>query len=205
VSDQSAEITEFSKFYMENVPRLVTFLVCTGVSTVDAADCVQETLIDALPPVWATLNYPYAWCRRVAYRKACDLTKRRQREQPFADLEQVGSPLVAPNIDIEDLESKHEFLRWLARLNGGKQREVLAWTYDGATPAEIAEVLDMDPATVRSTLRNARAVLRRLRAQGADRGDRESDPDGELDELEHRVPRAWSAYPRRQRNSAEEE
>lgn len=125
MSDQLAEVTEFSKFYMENVPRLVAFLVCTGVSMIDAADCVQETLIDALPPVWATLQCPYAWCRRVASRKACDLAQRR-REEPFADLEQAGSPLIASNIDMENFESEYEFLRWLARLNGDKQREVLA-------------------------------------------------------------------------------
>jgi hypothetical protein len=38
VSDQSAEVVEFSKFYMENVPRLIAFLVCQGVSVMDAAD-----------------------------------------------------------------------------------------------------------------------------------------------------------------------
>lgn len=167
MSDQLAEVTEFSKFYMENVPRLVAFLVCTGVSVIDATDCVQETLIDALPPVWATLQCPYAWCRRVAYRKACDLAQQR-REEPFADPEQAGSPLISSNIDMENFESEHEFLRWLALLNGDKQREVLAWTYDGATPAEIASELDMDPATVRSTLRNARTALRRLRAEGGE-------------------------------------
>jgi RNA polymerase sigma factor (sigma-70 family) len=162
VSDQSAEVVEFSKFYLENVPRLIAFLVCQGVSVIDAADCVQETLIDALPPVWATLEYPYAWCRLVAYRKACRLVQRR-REAPFADPELAGSPLVAADIDVEYFESHHEFLRWLVRLDSGKQREVLAWTYDGATPTEIASELGMNPATVRSTLRNARAALRRLR------------------------------------------
>jgi RNA polymerase sigma-70 factor (ECF subfamily) len=163
VSDQSAEIVEFSKFYLENVPRLTAFLVCQGVSVIDAADCVQETLIDALPPVWATLEYPYAWCRRVAYRKSCDLAQRR-REALVADPGWAGSPLVAASLDLEYFEANHEFLRWLARLGSSKQRKVLAWTYDGATPAEIAVELDMDPATVRSTLRNARAALRRLRA-----------------------------------------
>lgn len=167
MSDQSAEVVEFSKFYMENVPRLIAFLVCQGVSVIDAADCVQETLIDALPPVWATLRYPYAWCRLVAHRKACELTQRR-REALFADPELAGSPLVAAGIDVEYFESNHEFLRWLARLDSGKQREILAWTYDGATPAEIAAELGMNPATVRSTLRNARAALRRLRAAGGE-------------------------------------
>jgi RNA polymerase sigma factor (sigma-70 family) len=167
VSDQAGEVAEFSKFYIENVPRLVAFLVCEGVSVIDAADCVQETLIAALPPVWATLEYPYAWCRRVAHRKACDLGQRR-REAPFADPELAGLPLVAAGIGVENFESNHEFLGWLARLGGGKQREVLAWAYDGATPVEIAAELGMDPATVRSTLRNARAALRRLRAEGGE-------------------------------------
>lgn len=167
MSDQSAEVVEFSKFYMANVPRLIAFLVCQGVSVLDAADCVQEALIDALPPVWATLEYPYAWCRIVARRKACELTQRR-REALFADPELAGSPLVAAGIDVEYFESNHEFLRCLAQLDSGKQREVLAWTYDGATPAEIAAELGMNPATVRSTLRNARATLRRLRAAGGE-------------------------------------
>jgi RNA polymerase sigma factor (sigma-70 family) len=167
MSRQSVEVTEFSKFYMENVPRLVAFLVCEGISVNDAADCVQETLIDALPPVWATLKYPYAWCRRVAHWKACDLVQRR-REAPFADPGLAGSPLMARGLDVENFEASHEFLHWLARLGGDRQREVLVWTYDGATPAEIAADLDMDPATVRSTLRNARAALRRLRADGGE-------------------------------------
>jgi RNA polymerase sigma factor (sigma-70 family) len=168
VSSQSTEITEFSKFYMENVPRLVAFLVCEGVSVSDAADCVQETLIDALPPVWITLEYPYAWCRRVAHRKACNLIQRR-REVPFADPELAGSPLLAPGLDIENFEKNHEFLHWLSQLDGVRQRQVLVWIYDGATPAEIAAELGMHPATVRSTLRNARAALRRLRAEGGER------------------------------------
>ena len=39
---------------------------------------------------------------------------------------------------------------------------------DGATPSEIAAALKMAPATVRSTLRNARETLRRLRAEDGD-------------------------------------
>jgi RNA polymerase sigma factor (sigma-70 family) len=166
VSDQSAEVAEFSKFYIENVPRLIAFLVCRGVSVIDAADCAQETLIDAWR-VWSTIEYPYAWCRRVARRKSCELAQRR-RETLFANPELAGSPLVAVSIDAEYFESKHEFLYWLARLDGDNQREVLAWTYDGAKPAEIAAELGMNPATVRSTLRRARATLRRLRAAGGE-------------------------------------
>jgi RNA polymerase sigma factor (sigma-70 family) len=71
--------------------------------------------------------------------------------------------LIASNIDLEYLEARHELSYWLTQLRGDRQREVLVWTYDGATPVEIAAELGMSPATVRSTLRNARAVLRQLR------------------------------------------
>lgn len=167
MGDQSAEIAEFSKFYLENVPRLTAFLISLGWSAPDAADCVQEALVSALPPVWATLTNPLAWCRLVAYRKACDLARKR-REEPAWDPEQSGCPLVAPDTNLDNLEHQHQFLQWLSRLNGDKQRAVLIWTYDGASPAEIAAALDMNPATVRSILRDARASLRRFREEGGE-------------------------------------
>lgn len=161
MDDESAELAEYSAFYMENVPRLINFLVSQGWQISDASDRVQETMIDALPPTWASLEDPYAWCRKVAYRKACKQASR-QSEAVVSDPEITGSLLIAANIDVEYLEARHELLYWLAQLRGDKQREVLVWTYDGATPAEIAAELEMSPATVRSTLRNARAALRRL-------------------------------------------
>lgn len=165
MTDRSAEIAEFSKFYVETAPRLTAFLISLGWSTSDAADCVQETLIAALPPMWITLSNPLAWCRLVAYRKACNLARQR-REIPVWDPEQSGSPLITPGADLDDLEQAHQFLYWLSRLDGFKQREVLVWTFDGATPTEIATGLNMNPATVRSILRDARVALRRIRDGG---------------------------------------
>jgi DNA-directed RNA polymerase specialized sigma24 family protein len=40
------------------------------------------------------------------------------------------------------------------------QRQVMAWTYDGYQPNEIAVVLGKPVTTVRSLLRHARASLR---------------------------------------------
>lgn len=55
-----------------------------------------------------------------------------------------------------------EYVRMLhARFkNCPVQRQVLVWTYDGATPAEIAAGLGMSPANVRSALRTAREKIR---------------------------------------------
>lgn len=164
-SDQANDDLEhFCRFYRASVRRLITFLVCSGFGIADSADAVQETMIEVLPPKLATLSNPYGWCRSVAYRKACN-TAGRCRELPVASVERAGSPLVDPNFEFEKLEQDSDFLFWLSRLPGERQRIVLAWTYDGATPTEIARELGMDPTTVRSTLRNARASLRRLRGQ----------------------------------------
>lgn len=163
MDDRAAEL-EFEKFYMEHVPRLMAFLIYQGLPLTDAADCAQDTMIDAWA-VWATLEYPYAWCRRVAHRNAICRHKRLP-EVPVADPAiGVGRVLINPGADLEEFERNHEFLHWLTRLEGPKQRMVMAWTYDGATPAEIAAALEMDPATVRSTIRNARAKLRTLREE----------------------------------------
>jgi RNA polymerase sigma-70 factor (ECF subfamily) len=156
---------EYSKFYRDNVERLITFLILQGWSKLDAADCVQETLIMALPPKWAAIENPAAWCRTVAYRKACNLHKRR-REQLVNDLERIGAPLIASDTKLEEFEQVDQLLYWLKQLHGPRQREVLVWTYDGAKPAEIAAELGMTPAAVRSTLRDARANLRRCREDG---------------------------------------
>lgn len=163
-------MAEFSAFYRENVPRLVTFLICQGATLADAADCVQDTLVEAMPPVWSTLQRPYPWCRTVAYRKLCALWKR--GVPPVEDPELAGSPLIAPNRDLDLFEQHQDFLYWLDQLNGERQRAVLVCTYDGADTEETAELLEMAPANVRSTLRNARESLRRSRSERALGGDR---------------------------------
>lgn len=159
MSDED-EIEAFSRFYRKNVARLVTFLVLQGTPAADAADCVQETMIKALPPMWATLEHPYAWCRQVAYRKSCKL--RRAREVLTDDVERVGAALTGSTDALDAIDQDLEIRRLLLVVQGERQRAVLAWTYDGATPTEIAAELKMTPATVRSTLRNARLVIRTL-------------------------------------------
>jgi RNA polymerase sigma factor (sigma-70 family) len=168
--DQGRELAEFSEFYREHVPRLVTFLICQGATLADAADCAQDTLVEAMPPMWETLATPYPWCRTVAYRKLCALWKR--GVPPVADPDRAGSPLIAPNGDLDLFEQHQDFLYWLDQLRGDQQRAVLVCTYDGATTEETAELLEMAPTNVRSTLRHARESLRRTRTLGGDHDDR---------------------------------
>lgn len=154
----SAEsVAMFTPFYKAALPRLVAFLRWQGASLPDAADCAQEALAACFQQ-WSTIEQHYAWCRTTASRRyARHLAT--LREHPVDDLTTAGSPLLDPGTDIEDLEHRHTVLAILERLPL-RQRQVLAWTYDGATTSEIAETLRISPDAVRSNLHHARTTLR---------------------------------------------
>ncbi|WP_170231224.1 RNA polymerase sigma factor [Pseudonocardia kunmingensis] len=154
------ELAEFAKFYREAVPGLIGFLRLLGASYPVAADCVQDTMLKALPPVWGTLTHPRAWCRTTcmhAYRRQAA----RNREDPVADVGLTDHPLLSTDTDFDELEEHFEVVRLLERLPL-RRRQVMACVYDGASYDEIAEALGMTPATVRSTHRYAKLDLARL-------------------------------------------
>jgi len=147
---------EFTDFYRTSAPRLVAYLRWQGASLPDAADVVQEALVLAFTK-WSTLAYPFAWCRMVATRIYLRRL-REMRESPVEDVQAVGSALLVEDAEFEALEARQAVLGVLAQLPP-RQRQVMAWTLDGARTEEIAAALDMNQATVRSTLRAARLAL----------------------------------------------
>jgi RNA polymerase sigma factor (sigma-70 family) len=157
---------EFSKFYKASFPRLVAFLRVTGAPYAIAVDCAQEAMIKALPPVWAVIENPHAWCRRTC-RNFYLRHVERNREESVGDLEQMGHPLIAPDTDFREVEQHFTVLQLLKKLSP-RRRQVMAYVYDDAPYEEIAEALDMSVATVRSTCRDARAQLATLLEENGD-------------------------------------
>jgi RNA polymerase sigma factor (sigma-70 family) len=140
-------------FYREFVPKLVAFLVFLGASLNDAADLAQETMIDAYRS-WSEIEYPRAWAKRVASRKY--LRRVAQLEElPEPD---APSPLLPSGLEVSEWEGRHEVLRLLAELPP-RQRQVMAWSYDGYTASEIAAELSMTVDAVRTNLMRARRAL----------------------------------------------
>jgi RNA polymerase sigma factor (sigma-70 family) len=153
-----AVTAEFESFYKQSVPRLMAFLRWQGAAIPDAVDCVQETMIKVYRN-WSTIDHHHAWCRRVASRfYARQLAS---VEKPIADPETEGWPLLTPNTDLEAFEQRHHILVLLEQLPL-RQRQVMAWTYDGCEDAEIAEELKITPEAVRSSRKKARAKLKKL-------------------------------------------
>ena len=163
--DAAARDAAFGAFYREAVPTLVAFLMWQGAALAEAADIAQETMIAAYQR-WTTIRVPLAWARRVASRA---LARRIARvgEDPVDDLAQAN-PLLPDESGLSDWEQRHDIPRLLALLPP-RQRQVMAWTLDDYTPAEIAEELQINPDAVRANLHKARRSLtRHLAAQGGE-------------------------------------
>jgi RNA polymerase sigma factor (sigma-70 family) len=133
----------------------VAFLLYLGGPLADAADAAQAAMIDAFQ-VWSTIRTPKAWVRTVASRVLLRCIAA-VRETPTEETIEP-TPLLPSPTPITEWEQRHEVLR-LIRLLPSRQRQVLAWTFDGYTPAQIADILDLDPAAVRQNLRKARTAV----------------------------------------------
>src|SRR5262249_49987843 len=141
-------VVEFTAFYHDHVPRLVRFLIIHGAAPALAAELVQDVMV-ALWRRWDTVHSPRAWTRTAASR-AWIRYRTRVPELPT----DIPASLLISCQDADDVEVRHDLLR-LLRLLTPRERQVMARTYDGDTPAEIAAELQISEATVRSVQRNA--------------------------------------------------
>jgi RNA polymerase sigma factor (sigma-70 family) len=79
-----------------------------------------------------------------------------------------GTLLLPASVDAANWEEHHEILRLLNMLPP-RQRQVVAWTFDGYSPAEIANELRITPEAVRASLFKARRTLAEHIGLGKDR------------------------------------
>jgi RNA polymerase sigma-70 factor (ECF subfamily) len=146
-------IESFSAFYRESLPTLVAFLMYQGATLADASDLAHEAMTAAFRS-WDEIEYPKAWTRRVASRAF--LRELSRAEDPADDMPELG--VLIRHEEVADWEERHEVLR-LMRLLPPRQRQVLAWSFDGFKPAEIAAELGLSPDAVRSNLKKARRAI----------------------------------------------
>jgi RNA polymerase sigma factor (sigma-70 family) len=156
---------DFEEFYRDFTPRLVRFLLWHGAELHLAADVAQETMRRAYRG-WGRITQPGAWARTVAGR---ELTRRLVEQEHEALCDQVPERPVLLTESAGLSEERNQVLTLLRRLPP-RQRQVMAWTYDGYTPQEIARILQISDDAVRSNLYKARTALATsLREQGVTR------------------------------------
>lgn len=145
----------FSAFYRRFTPTLVAFLIWQGARLPDAVDLAQDTMSKAYR-CWSTIHVPEAWARRVASREFARQIASVE-EDPVDEIPE-HSCLLPLLTDVIGWEQQHEVLRMLDRLPP-RQRQVMAWTLEGYSPAEIAKELQITGEAVRTSLKKARKAL----------------------------------------------
>lgn len=133
----------------------MVLLITMGASRADAEDATQEAMIRAWQR-WESIDKPEAWVRTVAVRAYWRMVNARPQTAPFN--EPVPESTADPSLSIFTEEQQH-VLRLLRALPP-MQCNVAALTYDGSTCGEIAILLGISEATVRSHLRHARKNLK---------------------------------------------
>jgi RNA polymerase sigma-70 factor (ECF subfamily) len=143
-----------------------------------AEDLAQEALLRGFRSLH-TLQTPErfgSWLCGIAVRVCLDWRKAKQATQvPFTVLERDG-PFDPPGDDagraagVAQIDHSDELRRLLEEVAAlpEKQREVLMlYYYHDATYRDLAEMLDVSPATINARLTEARAQLRRRLTSGA--------------------------------------
>jgi RNA polymerase sigma-70 factor (ECF subfamily) len=155
-------LEEFTTFYNDFTPKLIGFLVLQGARPADAAEITQSTMIKAWQS-WSTIDSPKAWARTVASR---DWVRRVADTEEDLIAEPERSALLSSSSDIDEWIQRDEYYQAMRALPS-RQRQIMAWTMEGHTPAEIADQLRLNPASVRSSLRKARRTLAAILEKGA--------------------------------------
>ncbi|MBF6183387.1 RNA polymerase sigma factor [Nocardia otitidiscaviarum] len=152
----------FSGFYRANIANLVGFLVTQGARLADATDIAQDTMIK-LWQSWSRIESPLAWARIVAGR---ELVRRYSAIEDDHINETEYSALLGYATNVDDWVQSAAYQEALTTLPP-RQRQVLVWTMQGYSTAEIAGELRITAATVRSNLRKARRAVALYLAKGA--------------------------------------
>jgi len=153
---------EFARFYRGHISRLAAYLIYQGATAHLAADIAQDAMITAYRR-WPEIKSPRAFTWTVAYRAFIRHTLN-DPEQPVSEVPESPTLLPRPGETEAWLQEQHVI--HVLRALPPRQRQVLALTIDGWTPAEIAELLDLDPAAVRSNLKKARRNADEFRRTG---------------------------------------
>jgi RNA polymerase sigma-70 factor (ECF subfamily) len=109
---------------------------------------------------WDDIYSPRSWVRRVAVLNRSQDYNTEQRQRPHETLPE--SDRLLTDDAASEIEARNVFLALVRRLPP-EQREVMAWTYDGYRPTEIAAELGKPATNIRSLLREARRTLRSYR------------------------------------------
>ena len=147
---------DFASFYDREIRSVVGLTYVLSGSRVGAEDLAQDAFLTAYRH-WdrvSVYDNPGAWVRRVAANRSISIGRRRVAEARA--LIRLGSERVA----LPELSNDSEELWSAVRRLPSRQAQVIALRYwDRRSTPEIAEILELSEATVKSHLQRARQTL----------------------------------------------
>lgn len=146
---------DFEMLFREWFVRLVGFLIRGGARQPDAEDSVQSAFVE-LAGVWDSVSERTAWLRTVAYRKWKRMLHKTRKDELVFCLPE--DPAKDATNDVVGQSQIIQLLRQLPPM----QQAVMAFEFDGCSPAETAEVMGVPAVNVRQNLRRARSNLAQL-------------------------------------------
>ncbi len=149
---------DFDEFFRGEFILLVAHLRRLGHQLEESRDAAAEAMFCALRS-WGHLESPHAWVRVAAQRIV--LRERKQQRKTAERAIEAGLAAQESGPDLsEEVTGRLRVVALLASLPS-KQREVMGWYLDGFETHEIAKNLGIAEATVRSTKRHARKLLKK--------------------------------------------
>lgn len=164
VPESSRAWPGFPEFYHKQTPRVIAFLMTLGADKENAIGITQDAMA-VTSKNWNDITSHKAYVRKIASRMwARVLSKPTYKEVDLAEIEEEYSDTADP---LHFVIRRAEHLAVLSRLRRLplRQRQVTAWRYDGYTPTEIADILDIDVRAVRANLHKARMNLKLMREE----------------------------------------
>ena len=136
------------------------FVVSFGVvgNVHDAEDIAQEAFLKGLVQIAGLRRGERfgPWIRRIARNQAIDFVRRRKAGMQAA----VAQIQLQPRA--ESTEDYHVLEKAIGRLDETYRETILLYYFDGRRTEDVAEKLDISPATVLSRLSRARRQLREI-------------------------------------------
>jgi RNA polymerase sigma factor (sigma-70 family) len=148
--------TALEEFFTQMYQKLVMSSVRAGASLSDAEDATQAVFMRTLER-WTNVQNPHAYFRQAVSNELAAIVKRQHGDLART----VGWASQRVELSAADVYHRGEadIVRDCLTILSRRQRELVAYLYEGYRPHEIADTLGVLPSTVRSNRRHAHQTL----------------------------------------------
>ena len=153
---------EFDAFYALERTALIRFVMYLGCADADTAEDITHAAFTRAFAAWATIRFPTAWVRKVAQNEYFRYCQAAARETPLDAASADGAQRVlSAAMALDHQTGLREGLATAISELPPKQRQVMAWHWDGFSDGEIAIQLGDSEVAVRKNRSRALKNLRR--------------------------------------------